>query len=67
MYSTNYSCKILTKHNFSWHISKNTQISNFIKIRLVTAELLHADRLTGGRTDRHDETNRRFSQFLESA
>ena len=30
---------------------KNPQISNFIEIRLVGAELFHAD----GQTDRHDE------------
>jgi hypothetical protein len=34
-----------------------------MKIRAVGAELLHADR----RTDRHDEVNNRFSQFLEGA
>ena len=42
---------------------KNPQISNFIKIRLVGAELFDAD----GRTDRHEETNSRFSQFCEGA
>jgi hypothetical protein len=34
------------KHEFSRQISKNTQISNFIQIRPVRAELFHADRLT---------------------
>ena len=34
-----------------------------MKIRPVGAELFHADE----RTDRHDETNSRFSQFYESA
>ena len=29
---------------------KNTQISNFMKIRLVGAELLHVDRRTDGQT-----------------
>jgi len=33
--------------------SKDTQISNVLKIRLVGAKLLH----TGRRTDRHDEAN----------
>jgi hypothetical protein len=42
---------------------KNTQISNFMKIRPVVAKLFHADR----RTDRHDEANSRFSQFYERA
>ena len=32
-----------------------------MKIRLVGAELFHADR----RTDKHDEANSRFSQFYE--
>jgi hypothetical protein len=41
--------------------SKNPQISNFMKIRPVTAELFHAD----GRTDGHGEANSRFSQFCE--
>jgi len=34
-----------------------------MKIRPLEAELFHTDR----RTDRHDETNSRFSQFCESA
>jgi len=34
-------------HVFSRQILKNTQISNFIKIRLLGAKLFHAD----GRTD----------------
>jgi hypothetical protein len=42
---------------------KNPHILNFIKIRPVGAELLHADR----QTDRCDEANSRFSQFCECA
>jgi hypothetical protein len=38
-------------------------MSNFIKIHLVGAEFLHADR----RTDGYDEVNIRFSQFCERA
>ena len=38
---------------------KNTQISNFMKIRPVGAELFHAD----GRTDGHDEAISRFRNF----
>jgi len=34
--------------NFLYRFSKNTHISNFMEIRLVGAELLHAD----GQTDR---------------
>jgi hypothetical protein len=48
--------------NFLAKFSKNTQISNFMKIRPVGVELFHADR----QTDRHDETNSRFLQFCAS-
>jgi hypothetical protein len=41
--------------NFRDRVSKNLQISNFMKIRPVGTELFHADR--------HDEANRRLSQF----
>ena len=44
-------------------IFKETQISNFMKIRPVGAEVFHADR----RTSRHDEANNRFSQLRERA
>jgi len=46
-------------------VSKNTQMSNFVKIRPVGAELFHADRRTDGRTDTHEEVNSRFSQFFK--
>jgi len=49
------------KTNFLEEFSKNLQISNFVKIRAVTAELFHAD----GQTDRHDEANSRCPQFCE--
>ena len=42
---------------------KNPQMWNFMKIRLVGAELFHAGVQADGRTDRHDEANSRFSQF----
>ena len=51
------------KLEFFWQFFENIQMSNFMKIRPVGAELFHGDR----RTDRHDEANSRFSQFFESA
>ena len=48
MLSTSYSCQILIKLEFPQRIFfKKAQISNFIKIHKVVAELFHAD----GRTD----------------
>jgi hypothetical protein len=64
MSSTRYSCQIFRKHEFLDRFSKNTQISNFTKIRPGgEAELFHTD----GRTDRTDAANGHFSQFCESA
>jgi len=52
------------KPEFSRQIlERNTQISNFMKIRPVGAELFRADR----QTDIHDEANSRLSQFCERA
>jgi hypothetical protein len=53
------SCKVpffLSDFNEPWIFW-----TNFMKIRSVGAELFHADR----QTDRHDESNSRFSQFCE--
>jgi hypothetical protein len=56
------------KIKFSGHISKNTQVLNFMKIRSVGAELFNGDRRADKRTDgRHDEANSRFSQICERA
>jgi hypothetical protein len=45
------------KHELSRQIfSKNIQISKFLKIRPLEAELFHAE----GQTDRHDEANISF-------
>jgi hypothetical protein len=42
--TTRYYCPILIKFEFSKQIfEKNIQISNFVKIRQVGAELFHAD------------------------
>jgi len=46
MYSTLHSCLILMNLHFLTDFFKNTQISNFVKIRPVEAELFHADRRT---------------------
>jgi len=45
-----YSCQILMKLDFSRQISKNTQISNFMNIGAVGAELFHVERRTDGQT-----------------
>jgi hypothetical protein len=37
--------------NFFDGFSKNTQVSNFMKIRLAKAELINADRRVDGQTD----------------
>ena len=49
--------------NFSADFRKNTQISNWIKIRSVGAELFHADGRADGQMDKHDEAKCRFLQF----
>jgi hypothetical protein len=48
--------------NFLDRFSKNIQISNFMKIRRVGAELFNADR----QTDKHDEADSCFSQFVKA-
>jgi hypothetical protein len=51
MWGTLHTCPILMKLEFSQQLFENTQISNFIEIRPVGAELFHADGGTDGRTD----------------
>jgi hypothetical protein len=57
--------------NFLDEFLKNTQISNFIKIFSVGAELFYAnrqiDRRTGGEVDREDKVTGHFSKFSECA
>jgi hypothetical protein len=48
--------------NFLKLFSKNTQMSNFVIIRPVEAELFHAD---GQTMDWHVEASSHFSQFCE--
>jgi hypothetical protein len=57
MYTAGYSRRILTEQEFSRQICENTQMSNFIKIRPVAAELFHDD----GR----DKANRPFTQYFQ--
>jgi len=52
-----YSCNVLMKLELSRQNFEKYSSTNFVKIRPVGAELFHA----GGRTDRHDEVNSRFS------
>jgi hypothetical protein len=44
MLSIHYSCHILIKLKFSSDLNKNTEISNFMKLCSMGAELLHAAR-----------------------
>jgi hypothetical protein len=46
-----YSCEILINLNFFSGFLKTIQISNFMKLRSMGAELFHADKETDGRTD----------------
>ena len=55
------------KIEFSLQIFEKRQITNFMNIRLVGAELFLADGRTDEQTYRHDEANSGFSQFCESA
>jgi hypothetical protein len=57
-----YSCQILMKLEFSRQfLFENIQISNFMKIRPMWAQIFHADE----QTDIRDEGKRRFSKFRE--
>jgi hypothetical protein len=47
MQNTHYSCQSLTTLHVFDKFSENTHTSNFMKIRLVGAQLFHTDRLVG--------------------
>ena len=51
---------------FSTDFSKNANISNFMKIRSVSAELFHPDGRTDGRTNEHDEASSRLRNFANA-
>jgi hypothetical protein len=83
IYSTLYYCQILMQFELFDRLSRNHQVSNFMKIHLVGAVLFHAGWAGRQRererekererdrdrrqTDRHDEASSRFSQFCERA
>jgi hypothetical protein len=52
MYSSRYSFHILTEFEISRQIFGKYPNINFMKIRTMSAELLHANGRTDGRTDR---------------
>jgi hypothetical protein len=53
--------------NFLDRFSQKTQISNFMKICPVGAELFHVEGQMDEQTDRHEEINNHFSQFCQRA
>ena len=62
MYGTRYSCHISMKLGFSPKFSKSAQISNFMKIRWVEAELFHS----GGRMDKMRKLVVAFRNFAKA-
>jgi len=56
----------LVNIEYSRQILKNTQTSNFMKIRPMSGKLFYADEWTDGQTDRHDEGNSLFRNFANA-
>ena len=68
MYSTLYSSPILMKLEFSWQeFGKTPQISNFIKICPVEADLFHADGRMDGQMDRRADVRKPIVALLNFA
>ena len=67
MQSTDYSCRILIKFEFSrQNFEKNPEISNFMKINPLGAEWFQADRRTDRHTGVHTDMTKKiviFSSF----
>ena len=63
-----YSCQFQSNFDFLDRFSKNSGISNFMKILSVGAELFHVytDRRKDERTDRYDETKVAFRNFANA-
>jgi len=55
---------LVWRYKYFGYFEKNLVKQNFLKIRPVEAEWIHVGGRTDGRTDRHDEANTSFSQFL---
>ena len=58
-----YSCQVLIKLDFPNMFSKNTEISNFMKIRPVGTELFHVDGQMGGRKDERTDLSKLIVTF----
>jgi hypothetical protein len=66
MLSIHYSCQILMKLEFSRHIFEKYSNITYNGNLSNGSWVLQCGQIDG-RTDRHDEANRRFSQFCEGA